>query len=208
MINVSIAGVGGQGNVLAARILAQAAMKKGWQVRGTETIGMAQRGGSVVSHVRMGNKQEEVFSPLPAKGSVDVLIALEPGEGARCLDLLREDGLLVICKTGISAVTAAWSKEVYQPMAVIEELQEKGIKVVVVDDQRLCNRLASRKCLNVIALAYAIHAANTLEDLKTNALSGQITLDDMREAIPMCVKTKLVDINQRAIRVVKEMADF
>lgn len=208
MINVSIAGVGGQGNVLAARILAQAAMEKGWQVRGTETIGMAQRGGNVVSHVRMGNKNEEVFSPLPAKGSVDVLIALEPGEGARSLDLLKKDGVLVICKTGIPAVTAAWSKEIYQPMAVVEELQNKGINVVVVDDQKLCNRLASRKCLNVIVLAYAIHAVNALEELKTNALSGQITLDDMKEAIPLCVKTKLVDINQRAIRIVKEMADF
>ncbi len=208
MINVSIAGVGGQGNVLAARILAQAAMEKGWQVRGTETIGMAQRGGNVVSHVRMGNKNEEVFSPLPAKGSVDVLIALEPGEGARSLDLLKKDGVLVICKTGIPAVTAAWSKEIYQPMAVVEELQNKGINVVVVDDQKLCNRLASRKCLNVIVLAYAIHAVNALEELKTNALSGQITLDDMNEAIPLCVKTKLVDINQRAIRIVKEMAEF
>ncbi|MGN0301341.1 MAG: 2-oxoacid:acceptor oxidoreductase family protein [Anaerotardibacter sp.] len=208
MINVSIAGVGGQGNVLAARILAQAAMEKGWQVRGTETIGMAQRGGNVVSHVRMGNKNEEVFSPLPAKGSVDVLIALEPGEGARCLDLLKKDGVLVICKTGIPAVTAAWSKEIYQPMAVVEELESKGINVVVVDDQRLCNRLASRKCLNVIVLAYALHAVNSLEHLQTNALSGQITLDDMKAAIPLCVKTKLVDINQRAIRIVKEMADF
>lgn len=78
MINVSIAGIGGQGSVLAARILAQAAEAKGWQVRSAETIGMAQRGGDVMSHVRMGNAGEEVFSPLPAKGTVDVLIALEP----------------------------------------------------------------------------------------------------------------------------------
>lgn len=208
MISVSIAGIGGQGNVLAARILAQAAEAKGWQVRGTETIGMAQRGGSVISHVRMGNFGEEVYSPLPAKGSVDVLIALEPSEATRSLDLLKKDGVLVVCQTGIQAVTAAWSKEIYSPAVVVNELQEKGINVVVVDDQKLCNRLASRKCLNVIMLAYTLHAVNSIEEYAGNALSNQITLDDMKEAIPYCVKAKLVDINQRAIRIVKELAEF
>ena len=68
MLNVMLTGVGGQGTVLAAKVLAQAAQEKGWHVRTAETIGMAQRGGSVVSHVRMGNDGEEVFSPLPPKG--------------------------------------------------------------------------------------------------------------------------------------------
>ena len=64
MINVSLAGIGGQGSVLAAKILAEAARSKGWQVRTAETTGMAQRGGDVMSHVRMGNNGEEVFSPV------------------------------------------------------------------------------------------------------------------------------------------------
>ena len=99
MINVSIAGIGGQGSVLAAKILAQAAEAKGWQVRTAETIGMAQRGGNVMSHVRMGNRGEVVHSPLPAKGSVDMIIALEPGEGARALPFLKKDGVLVVQHT-------------------------------------------------------------------------------------------------------------
>ena len=68
MINVMLTGVGGQGTVLAAKVLAQAAQEKGWHVRTAETIGMAQRGGSVVSHVRMGDAGEEVYSPHHREG--------------------------------------------------------------------------------------------------------------------------------------------
>ena len=72
MRNVLLSGVGGQGTVLAAKVLAQAAQEKGWQVRTAETIGMAQRGGNVVSHVRMGDAGEEVFAPLLAEGTADL----------------------------------------------------------------------------------------------------------------------------------------
>ena len=94
MINVSLAGIGGQGSVLAAKILAEAARSKGWQVRTAETTGMAQRGGDVMSHVRMGDNGEEVFSPLPGDVSGDVIIALEPGEGLRALHLLKPSGVM------------------------------------------------------------------------------------------------------------------
>ena len=85
MRNVLLSGVGGQGTVLAAKVLAQAAQDKGWQVRTAETIGMAQRGGNVVSHVRMGDAGEEVFAPLLAEGTADLVIAFEPAEAARVL---------------------------------------------------------------------------------------------------------------------------
>ena len=88
MRNVLLTGVGGQGTVLAAKVLAQAARAKGWQVRTAETIGMAQRGGSVVSHVRMGDNGEEVIAPLVAKGTADMIIAFEPAEAARVLPYL------------------------------------------------------------------------------------------------------------------------
>ena len=79
-LNVLLAGVGGQGTVLASRLIAQAAMDKGFFARTAETIGMAQRGGCVVSHVRVG---EEVYSPLIPLGTADLLIGFEPGE--RCV---------------------------------------------------------------------------------------------------------------------------
>ncbi len=92
MINVSIAGIGGQGSVLAARILAQAAEAKGWQVRSAETIGMAQRGGSVMSHVRIG---ASLFSPLVSLGQAALVIGFEPAEAARALPYLKPGGAVV-----------------------------------------------------------------------------------------------------------------
>ena len=92
MRNVLLTGVGGQGTVLAAKVLAQAAQAKGRQVRTAETIGMAQRGGSVVSHVRMGVNGEDVFAPLVANGTADLIIAFEPAEAARVLPYLAPPG--------------------------------------------------------------------------------------------------------------------
>ena len=111
MLNIMLTGVGGQGTVLAAKVLAQAALEKGWHVRTAETIGMAQRGGSVVSHVRMGDQGEEVHSPLIAKGTADIIIAFEPAEGARMLPYLSPEGALVSATTAIQPVTAALSSD-------------------------------------------------------------------------------------------------
>ena len=199
MINISIAGIGGQGSVLAAKILAQAAQAKGWQVRTTETKGMAQRGGSVVSHIRMGNAGEVVYAPLPAKGSVDVLIALEPGEGARALPLLKAGGLLVVPVSGVAPIALETKNTSYKPKILIDELKEKGISVVVVDDLDICARLNSRKSLNIIMLVYALLAANKRSDCENNALRGNLSLDEVREAIKVCVKSDFVKMNMKAI---------
>ena len=91
--DILICGVGGQGTVLASRIIAAAAMEEGNRVHSAETIGMAQRGGSVTSHVRIG---EEAFSPLIPFGSADLLLAFEPAEAVRNLKYLRKDGAAVV----------------------------------------------------------------------------------------------------------------
>ena len=85
--NILICGVGGQGTVLAAKVLSQAAISKGERVLSAETIGMAQRGGSVTSHVRIG---QDVFSPLISKGQADMIIAFEAAEAVRNIDFLNE----------------------------------------------------------------------------------------------------------------------
>lgn len=206
MISVSIAGIGGQGNVLAAKILAQAAKTKGWQVRTAETIGMAQRGGDVISHVRMGNNNEEVFAPLPAKGSVDLIIALEPGEGARALPYLKEKGLLVVPQSGIAPSTADLKAELYDPASVIEALKNQGIAVSVVDDQNLCKVLGARKALNIMMLAHAINTVNTDPRFENNELRNAISLDEMRDAIKACVKEKFVTMNLTAVDLVLQSA--
>lgn len=122
MINVLLAGVGGQGTVLAAKVLAQAAQSKGWQVRTAETIGMAQRGGNVTSHVRMGSEGEEVFSSLITPGTADMVIALEPGEAARALPYLAPGGVLVTATTAIQPVTAALASVPYRAGDVVAAL--------------------------------------------------------------------------------------
>ena len=119
VINVLLAGVGGQGTVLAAKVLASAAQARGWQVRAAETIGMAQRGGNVTSHVRMGSEGEEVFSSLITPGTADMVIALEPGEAARALPYLAPGGVLVCSTTAIQPVTAALASQPYRADDVV-----------------------------------------------------------------------------------------
>ncbi len=197
MVDIMLTGVGGQGTVLAAKILAQAAQEKGWHVRTAETIGMAQRGGSVVSHVRMGDRGEQVHSPLIAYGTADALIAFEPAEAARMLDYLAPGGFLVTARTPIQPVTASLFGAAYNAAQVIEELQAMfpavSERLVVVDDDVLLDRLGSRRALNTVLLASAIATGRL-----------PLTLDDLRNAIRICVKPAFVDLNLQAIDIATE----
>lgn len=197
MINISLAGIGGQGSVLAAKILAEAARAKGWQVRTAETTGMAQRGGDVMSHVRMGNNGEEVFSPLPGDASDDAIIALEPGEGLRALHLLKPEGVMVVARSGVAPTVGDFKSPTYNPSKMLAALHASGSRVVEVDDAALCGALGSRKALNIIMLASALRAVN--DPASASALRGVLTLDDMRAVIPSCVKERFVEMNLRAI---------
>lgn len=198
MISVSIVGIGGQGSVLAAKILAQAAQAKQWKVRTAETIGMAQRGGNVASHVRIGNEGEDVYAPLPSDGSVDMLIALEPGEGVRSLHLLKEDGLLVTATSGVSAPAFNRKAPVYKPQEVVDQLLASPVNVTAVNDESLGRKMGNKKALNVVMLASAIHAAE-----QTGGFP--ITLDDVREAIKELVKPEFVEMNLKAIDLASEL---
>ncbi len=104
MVNIVLCGIGGQGTVLASKLIAAAAMKKNIPVMSAETIGMAQRGGSVFSHLRMG---EEVASPMIAKGEADLIIGFEPGETVRMLPYLKKDGQVITAGHAIMPVTAS-----------------------------------------------------------------------------------------------------
>ena len=105
-----LCGVGGQGTVLASKLLAYAYMQQGKSVRTAETIGMAQRGGCVVSHVRAG---AEIHSPLIPKGKADVMIAFEPAEAVRCLPFLKQGGTVVVNQKAVKPVTASLSGLAY-----------------------------------------------------------------------------------------------
>lgn len=191
MRNVLLTGVGGQGTVLAAKVLAQAAQDKGWQVRTAETIGMAQRGGNVVSHVRMGDGGEDVLAPLVARGTADLVVAFEPAEAARVLPFLAPAGTLVTATTAIQPVTAALSKQPYRAADVLANIERSlapSQRLVVVDDASLCEQAGGRKVLNTVLLASALQAG-----------AIPLDLDDLRRAIAECVKPRFVALNQSAI---------
>ncbi|GHU74473.1 pyruvate:ferredoxin (flavodoxin) oxidoreductase [Clostridia bacterium] len=105
--NVLLCGIGGQGTVLASRLIAQCAMDGGAFARTAETIGMAQRGGSVVSHVRWAMDKRLIPSPMITPGDADVLIAFDPTEAARCAHYLKDGGASVVCGTQIDGAALA-----------------------------------------------------------------------------------------------------
>ena len=192
MRNVMLTGVGGQGTVLAAKVLAQAASDKGWPVRTAETIGMAQRGGSVVSHVRMGDAGDAPASPLVMKGTADAIIAFEPAEGARMLPYLAPDGVLVTASAGVQPVTAALSDAPYQAEDVIATLRAQMPEgaIVVVDDAAVERAVGTRRTINTALLAAAVACGRL-----------PISIDDLRRAVVACVKPQFADVNLATIDV-------
>lgn len=192
MINILLAGVGGQGTVLAAKVLAQAAQSKGWQVRTAETIGMAQRGGSVVSHVRMGSEGEPVHAPLVAPGTADVIVAFEPGEACRALGYLKPGGTVVSAVEVVQPVTAALSSAPYRSDEVVAGLEAalnaSGAKLELVDAAPILDELGNRRALNTVLLAATV-------------ASGAVPLStaELKEAIAACVKSRFVEMNLTAV---------
>jgi len=148
--NVLIAGVGGQGTVLASRLIASAAMKRGFNVRTTETIGMAQRGGSVIGHTRIG---DDVFSPMIPGGGAHLLLAFEPAEAVRNLHYLAEHGMLIACDSAIKPVTSALSGTPYEAEIMNDYLKARIPGAIIIDGKTLNEQCG--KTLNVALLGAA-----------------------------------------------------
>ena len=119
--NILLTGVGGQGTVLASKLIAAAAMQKGLPVMSAETIGMAQKGGSVFSHLRIG---AGVMSPMIRRGTADLLLAFEHAEAVRMLPYLKEGGTVVVNSHPVMPVTAALKGTDYTGREMIAYLQE------------------------------------------------------------------------------------
>ncbi len=148
--DIMICGVGGQGTVLASKIIAASAMDEGSAVHSAETIGMAQRGGPVTSHVRVG---ESAFSPLIPVGGADILIAFEPSEAVRNLRYLRKDGFVIVNSVPVMP-TALGAFEGYDGKAEIEFLRSK-CRCLVVNSDKMCAPFGSSKFFNVAVLGVA-----------------------------------------------------
>lgn len=184
--NCLLCGVGGQGVVLASKLIAYAAMEKGLNARTSETIGMSQRGGSVVTHVRTG---EVVHSPMIPKKSADVILAFEPAEAVRNLDYLRPDGVLVVNKKAIKPVTATLGNSSYDGSEMIEWLKKKVENLYVVDADALCREAGSPKVLNVALLGAAL-GSGVLD----------ISMEEMEKELMTRVKPQFVEMNLKALK--------
>ena len=186
--NVILAGVGGQGAVLASKLLARAAMERGLPVKTAETIGMAQRGGSVFSHVRMG---EGAHSPLIGRGRADAIVAFEPAEAVRQLAFLRPGGVVVTSDAPVVPVSAATGGPAYDLPAIMSYLHERvGEKnLVIVDATAAEDELGTARVLNVALLGAAARAG---------AL-GPVTVDDLVAAVRTLVSPRFLDLDLRAL---------
>lgn len=148
--DIMICGVGGQGTVLASKIIAASAMDEGYTVHSAETIGMAQRGGPVTSHVRIG---DDAFSPLIPIGGADLLIAFEPSEAVRNLKYLKKGGFVIVNSVPMKP-TSLGSSEGYDGKAEIEFVKSK-CRCLIVNSDELCAPFGSSKFFNVAVLGAA-----------------------------------------------------
>lgn len=146
--SILFAGVGGQGIILASQLVAQLAFSLGYMVKESEVHGMAQRGGSVVSHVRFG---KEVYSPLIPKGKADFLVAMEELEGLRNVDYLKPTGRVIINTRKVIPATAN-PKMIPYPEDVIDQLTALGYAVDAIDAFGIAQKLGNQKIENIVLL--------------------------------------------------------
>ncbi len=145
-MNILISAVGGQGALLASRIFGSLAGKIGQDIKLSEVHGMSQRGGSVVTHVRMG---EKVNSPVVEKGTADFIMAFEQLEGARYVDWLKKDGTLIVNTQQIDPMPVV-SGAVKYPGDIVGELSQLSIKLYSVDAVELATQAGNVKTANII----------------------------------------------------------
>lgn len=180
-VNIVICGVGGQGVLLAGDIIAETAMAAGYDAKKSEVHGMAQRGGSVVSHVRYG---EKVFSPLIRQGEADVILSFEEMETARYLDFLRDGGTVIINRQQVSPMTVATGQAEY-PADIVGRIKSQVPNTVLCDGLKLSEQAGSPKTINMVLLG---------------ALSKKLDLplEKWLEVITRRVPPKTVEMNKKA----------
>jgi indolepyruvate ferredoxin oxidoreductase beta subunit len=188
IISVLFAGVGGQGIILASSILAKCAFNNGLMVKQSELHGMAQRGGSVISHVRFG---KEVYSPLIPRGRADFLVALEELEGLRYHFYLKPGGVVILNKKRVVPPMSDQVKSPY-PEDVRKRIEDMGFSVREIDALEIAKGLGNPKVENVIIVG---------------ALSPylEFRLDEWENAVREAVPKKTVELNIEAFKKGREL---
>jgi indolepyruvate ferredoxin oxidoreductase beta subunit len=179
--NVIIVGVGGQGIILASRVLSVAALKSGYRVKVSETHGMAQRGGSVVTHLRYGSS---VYSPLISAGQADYLIGFEKIEAVRCLPLIRKDGLLIINDQEIPPLPVLLGRLPY-PELTGDSLRGSAPRLQFVPARACARQLGDSRVVNMVLLGCL-------------ARHLQIARECWQMAIDECVRPQYQELDRQA----------
>ena len=179
--NILIVGVGGQGTLLASKLMGKYFTEEGYDVKVSEVHGMSQRGGSVVTYVRFGSK---VFSSVIEKGEEDIILSFEQLESARWLPYLKKGGVLITGTQKIDPMPVIMGKAEY-PENIIEKLCKNDIKVIPVDALDLALKAGSAKCANVVLLGAAVRFLG-------------IDRESFSKIIETSVPPKTVEMNLRA----------
>ncbi|RKZ32347.1 indolepyruvate oxidoreductase subunit beta [bacterium] len=181
--SIFITGVGGQGIILASELLSDVALCAGFDVKKSEVHGMAQRGGSVVSAVKFG---EKVYSPLVSPGEADVLLAFEPLEALRTLHYAKPDGKVIVNSRPTVPATVASGADTY-PRNIFEKIKDEVPDVLIIDGVSLAKKAGTVRAVNVVLLG---------------ALSNFLPFsdDDWSEAIQARIPAKFLESNLNAFQ--------
>ena len=179
--NIMIVGVGGQGSLLASKLLGRLLVDEGYDVKVSEVHGMSQRGGSVVTYVRYG---EKVYSPIIEEGEADYIVSFEKIEAARWLSCLKKDGKIIVNTQQIDPMPVIIGAAQY-PSDALDKISEKGAFVDALDALSLAEEAGSAKAVNIVLMARL-------------AKYFDISYDKWIEAIEKSVAPKFVELNKKA----------
>ena len=180
--NIMIVGVGGQGTLLASKMLGYVLLQQGYDVKVSEVHGMSQRGGSVVTYVRYGKK---VYSPVIDKGEADVIISFEKLEAARWLEFLKKDGTIITNTQEVEPMPVITGAAAY-PENLIEKMQAAGAKVDAKDFLSIAQEAGSTKAVNIALMG------------RLSTYFPEISDEQWQDAIEKIVPPKFLDLNRKA----------
>ena len=181
-LNLMIVGVGGQGSLLASKLLGHLLLSRGYDVKVSEVHGMSQRGGSVVTFVRFGDR---VYSPVVDRGEADFIVSFEKLEAARWLSHLKKGGRVVVNTQEIEPMPVITGLAQY-PQDLVEKMRAQGAQVDALDCLSLAEQAGSSKAVNIVLMG---RLSRYFPDIPEQA---------WQEAITACVPEKYLELNRRA----------
>lgn len=185
--NIMIVGVGGQGTLLAGKLLGTVLMAQGYDVKVSEVHGMSQRGGSVVTYVRFG---EKVYSPVIDKGEADIIVSFEKLEAARWLEYLKTDGQIITNTQEVEPMPVIIGAAEY-PEQLVEKMQAAGAKVDAKDFLAIAEAAGSAKAVNIALMG------------RLSEYFPEISDEEWQKAIEACVPQKFLELNKKAFEMGK-----